>query len=166
MLNKYKNVLLLFMLICYLLPIFYVYVYYDSNTSISNIICNEKLKYYILFFMWLMGIGTILYELERKDIYSQIFMYLLLIGIYVLIYVNENNIIHYVFAFLSFIVILFFMLRHCYLKDCNIILLSSLLLEFLILLYIVKNINKNIFYSEILYLLNFAFYYLYLHFIT
>jgi hypothetical protein len=116
--------------------------------------------------MWLMGIGTILYELERKDIYSQIFMYLLLIGIYVLIYVNENNIIHYVFAFLSFIVILFFMLRHCYLKDCNIILFSSLLLELLILLYIVKNINKNIFYSEILYLLNFAFYYLYLHFIT
>jgi hypothetical protein len=158
-----KNEILLFMIICYLLPILYVYYNYNSNGSISNIICDNNCKYYILFFMFLMGIGTLLYEVERNDVYSLIFISLLLIGIYSLICINETHIIHYFFAFFVFIVILCFMIRHCYLTDCNIILLSSLLLEILILLYITININKNIFYGEILYILNFAFYYLYLH---
>jgi hypothetical protein len=160
-----KNVLLSFMIFCYILPILFVYFNYDSNNSVSNIICNDNCKNYILFFMFLMGIATLLYELERGDVYSQIIIFVLLIGIYFLIYVNETYTIHYFFAFLVFSTILFFMIRHCYLKDCDIILLSSLILEILILFYIIMNINENIFYSEIVYILNFAFYYLYLHFI-
>jgi hypothetical protein len=115
--------------------------------------------------MFLMGIGTFLYELERNDIYSQIIICILLIGIYGLIYVNETYTLHYYFAFVVFIAILFFMIRHCYLTDCNVILLTSLHLEILTLFFIVININENIFYGEIFYILNFAFYYLYLHFI-
>ena len=90
---------------------------------------------------------------------------ILLIGIYGLIYKNETHKIHYVFAFLVFMSILFFMTRQCYLKDCDVILSSSLFLEILTLFYIIININKNIFYGETIYILNFAFYYLYLHFI-
>jgi hypothetical protein len=160
-----KNVLLLFMIICYLLPILFVCYNYNSNNSVSNIICNDKCKYYILFFMFFMGIGTLLYELERNDIYSQITIGALLIGIYGLIYVNETYIIHYYFSFLVFIAILFFMIRQCYLTDCNIILLSSLCLGMVTLFFIIININENIFYGEIVYILNFFFYYLYLHFI-
>jgi hypothetical protein len=160
-----KNVLLLLMIICYVLPIYYVYYYYNSNNSISNIICNDNCKYYILFYMFLMGVCTLLYELERNDIYSIFCVSLLVIGIYGLICVNETNIIHYIFAFLVFTSILFFMMRHCYLFYCNIILLSSLFLEILALLFIIINIRKNIFYGEVIYILNFAFYYLYLHFI-
>ena len=73
--------------------------------------------------MFLMGIGTLLYEIERNDIYSQIIICILLIGIYGLIYVNETYTIHYFFAYVVFIAIVFFMIRHCYLTDCNIILL-------------------------------------------
>jgi hypothetical protein len=143
----------------------FVYYNYTSNNSVSNVICDNKCKHYILVFMFLMGIGTILYELERNDKYSQIIICLLLIGIYGLIYFNETYTIHYYFAFLVFIAILFFMIRHCYLTNFNLILMSSLYLEFFTLFYILTNINDNIFYGEIIYILNFAFYYLYLHFI-
>lgn len=160
-----KNILLLFMIICYLLPIMFVFYNYTSNKSVSNIICDNKCKYYILFFMFLMGLATLLYELERNDKYSQIIIFILLIGIYGLIYVNETNIIHYYFAFVVFIAILYFMIRHCYLTNCNIILILSLCLQIITLFLIIKNINDNIFYLEIIYILNFAFYYLYLHFI-
>jgi hypothetical protein len=160
-----KNVLLMFMILCYLLPIYYVYYNYNSNNSVSNIICNTNCKYFILFFMFLMGIGTLLYELERNDRYSIVLICLLLIGIYGLICVDETHIIHYIFAFIVFTAILFFMIRHCFLVKCNTILLSSLFLEIVMLLFIIANINENIFYSEVIYILNFAFYYLYLHFI-
>jgi len=159
-----KNTLLAFMILCYLLPIIFVYYNYNSNNSVSNIICDNNCKYYILFFMFLMGIGTLLYELERNDKYSQIIIYVLLIGIYGLIYVNEMHIIHYYFASLVFIAILLFMIRHCYLTNCNVVLITSLFLEIITLFYILININ-NIFFGEIIYILNFAFYYLYLHFI-
>ena len=163
--NMSKNSLLLFMIICYLVPICYVYYNYNFNNSVSNIICNDNCKHHILFFMLLMGIGTMLYELERNDRYSKFLIGTLLIGIYGLIWVNETNNIHYFFALLAFIAILFFMMRHCYLTDCNLILLSSLFLQIFMLLFIIININENIFYGEIVYILNFAFYYLYLHFI-
>ena len=159
-----KNTLLAFMILCYLLPIIFVYYNYNSNNSVSNIICDNNYKYYILFFMFLMGIGTLLYELERNDKYSQIIIYVLLIGIYGLIYVNEMHIIHYYFASLVFIAILLFMIRHCYLTNCNVVLITSLFLEIITLFYILIDIN-NIFFGEIIYILNFAFYYLYLHFI-
>ena len=53
-----KDYLLLFMIVCYLTPIYYVYFYYESNHSVSNIICNDNCKKTILFFMLLMGVGT------------------------------------------------------------------------------------------------------------
>ena len=160
-----KNILLSFMLLCYLLPIMFVFYNYTSNTSVSNVICNDNCKHYILFFMFLMGIGTLLYEFERNDKYSQIIIFVLLLGIYGLIYINETNTIHYFFAFAVFMAILLFMIRHCYLINCNAILMSSLYLEIITLFFILININDNIFYGEIVYILNFAFYYLYLHFI-
>lgn len=160
-----KNTLLTFMILCYLIPIIIVCYNYTSNNSVSSIICHENRKHYIFIFIFLMGVGTTLYELERNDKYSQIIIYLLLIGIYGVILINETHIIHYYFTFVVFIAILFFMIRHCYIKNCNTILMSSLYLEILILFLIIININGNIFYGEIIYILNFAFYYLYLHFI-
>jgi hypothetical protein len=116
--------------------------------------------------MFLMGIGTLLYEYERNDWITQIIICILLIGLYGLIYKNETHKIHYFFAFLVFIAILFFMIRHCYLTNCHSALILSLYLEIFTLLVIIINIykNENIFYSEIFYILNFAFFYLYLHF--
>ena len=113
-----------------------------------------------------MGSATLLYEYERNDRITQIIICILLIGLYGLIYINETHKIHYFFAFLVFIAILVFMIRHCYLTNCQSILILSLYFEIVALLIIVIDINKNnnIFYSEIFYILNFAFFYLYLHF--
>ena len=158
-----KNVLLSFMIFFYLFPILFVYYNYNYNNSVSNVISVNKC--YIFIFMFFMGIATLLYELERNDKYSQIIIFLLLIGIYGVIYFNETHIFHHNFAFLVFIVILFFMIRHCYLTNCNAILISSLCLQIFTLFYMLININDNIFYGEIIYILNFAFFYLYLHFI-
>jgi hypothetical protein len=160
-----KNGLLLFMLICYAMPIYYVYSNYVSNHSVSNIICDDTCKYHILFFMFLMGIGTLLYEMKRNDTYSTLFIGILLIGIYGLLFMNESHTIHYFFAFLVFLSILLFMIRHCYVTGCDMILSSSLVVAMITLLCIIVQMNKNIFYGEIIYLLNFAFFYLYLHFI-
>ena len=161
-----KNSLLLFMILCYAIPIMIVYYNYHGNTSVSNIISDKKHKYYILFFMMLMGIGTIMYELERRDVYSLRLIFILLIGIYGVVSVDEIVYTgpHYFFAFLAFSSILLFMFRHCYLHLCNNILYSSLLLAISILFYIILNIKQPIYMSEVMYILNFAFFYLYLHF--
>lgn len=160
-----RNVWLLFMLLVYFIPIAFVYYKYNSNSSVSNVICDKECKYHILFFMVLMGFGALLYELERDDTYSILFISILLFGLYGLLFMNESYTIHYFFAFCVFFAILFFMARHCYLTNYNKILSLSLLLETITLLFIVLNISGNIFISEIVYIVNFAFYYLYLHFI-
>lgn len=109
--------------------------------------------------------GTLLYEIERNDTYSTILISIVLIGIYGLLFMNESYTIHYFFAFLVFLSILLFMIRHCYVTGCDIVLSSSLLVAIITLLSIVVQMNQNIFYGEIIYILNFAFFYLYLHFI-
>jgi len=56
-------------------------------------------------------------------------------------------------------------LMYCYLTNHVMILFVSLVLEMVMLFYIMINVNTNIFYGEIIYILNFAFFYIYLHFI-
>ncbi len=151
---------------CYVFPILMVIYQYQSNSSVSNIICDEACKNSILFFMGLMGVGTLLYEWERNDTYSQLFIFILLVGLYGLISINESNSLHYVFAFFVFTAILCFMIRHCYLTTCDTVLSASLFVQILVLLFILSNMNESIFYPEVIYILNFAFYYLYLHAIS
>jgi len=111
--------------------------------------------------MLLMGAIAVLYEIERNDNVSTILICLLLIGIYGLMCIT--NTIHYLFAFLVFITILCFMARHK--KDQT--LFCSFLLEVVALLLIVRTMTKkgDIFFYEVFYLLNFAFFYIYLHFL-
>uniref|UniRef100_A0A6C0BA00 Uncharacterized protein n=1 Tax=viral metagenome TaxID=1070528 RepID=A0A6C0BA00_9ZZZZ len=160
-----KNTYLLFMIFCYLIPIFIVYFNYDSHHSVSSIICSNKHKYIILFFMFLMGLGTILYEVERKDKFSTIIITMLLFSLYGLICINEKSILHFIFSFLTFAFIITFMIRHYILTKYNTVLLISLLFEILFALYSVIQLQKNIFFSEVLLLANFAFYFIYLHFL-
>jgi hypothetical protein len=115
--------------------------------------------------MLLMGIGALLYENERNDNISMILISLLLIGIYGLITINETNDIHYIFTGLVFISILCFMIRHLTILGFPSLLILSLSLELVALIYIVFNIKENIFFAEVFYILNFAFFYLYLHFL-
>ena len=160
MLNK----LLFLMLISYSIPIIYVYLNYKKNNSISNILSNKNINHKIFFFMILMGFFSILYEIERKDKISLLMISILLIGIYGILKINENNKIHYIYAILIFISILGFMINHCKKQKSN-ILNFLLFLQIFILETTIIDFRYNIFYNEVFYVLNFAIYYLYLHFI-
>ena len=98
--NITNDFLLFLMLSFYLFPIIYVYIYYDNNPSISNIISNDNSKYIILFFMILMGITTILYEYKRNDIYSIIIISILLVSIYIYSYTLQKTIYYIIYLLL------------------------------------------------------------------
>jgi len=159
-----KDILLLWMVASYSIPIFICFFAYSYNASISNIICNEHYKYIILISMVYMGFFTLLYELERYDIISFGTMILALINIYGLIYVNECNYLHYIFAGVVFLSILIFMANQCYLTN-SIPLIYSFIFEIILFLLIVFYISSGIFLYECLFLLNFDFFYVYLHFV-
>lgn len=115
--------------------------------------------------MFLMGIGTTLYELKRSDKYSQIFISIILIGIYFLVWFDESYTSHYFFAGSVFLGITLFMIRHVLSSNYNRILVGSLTLAVLLSLIAIITTNRDVLYTEVLYILNFAFYYLYLHFL-
>ena len=153
---------------CYLLPFYKIYLNYDNNYTISNILTDENNKNTILFYSLPLCITTIIYEIQRKDIYSSIPIFFLLIGIIPVIIINENEILHSIFAFQVFISILCFMTRNCLLYKRYIFLMISLFAEYWLFLSIALNMNKNknIFYCEYYFIINFLFYYLHLHFIS
>ena len=159
----YKNILLGFMIMVYLIPIIYIYYYYNQNKSVSNIICDSKCRKNILFFMVIMGLLAILYEIERNDNISLILIITILIGIYGVIFINEKKKTHYLFATIVFLSIIGFMIRNCYRIRCNFLYLL-LFIQIILLFTTIINIKGNIFYSEVFFILNFALYYLYLHY--
>jgi hypothetical protein len=169
--NKSYRIILLGMLLIYLLAIYCVYDEYtkcNNAESISHIL--KKCEGQVFILMLLMGFLTCLYEyyinLCNKKIMPFCCIIFLLIGIYGLLIYDVNYPIHYFFACISFISILFFMTywfnnnnnnnkKKTFIKSsCIIQYLLSLLLILLMLL------NKNILYIEGLILLNFAIFYI------
>ena len=140
---------------------------YKNNTSLSNILCDEKCCFKIIKFFFIMCIFIILYEINRSDIFSLVIIILLICNIYGIIKIDETYLLHYVLTFFIFVLILLFTYYHNNL-------FNSLILKYLfytqciigfsniILLY-----NINVFLiNETLYLLNFAIFYIVLHFIN
>jgi hypothetical protein len=160
--KNYKNNLLFLIILTYIIPISIVYYSYSSNKCISNIITNDSCKNIILLFMILMGFFTILYEIERNNNISLFCIITLLLSIYGVIYYNEKNNIHYIFAFILFTSIIIFMYNHCCIEKCN-ILYISLIIQIILSILTVINIKRNIFNKEIILIINFALFYLYLH---
>ena len=160
----YRNILLGLMIMVYLIPIIYVYYYFKDNKSVSSIICDDKCRGNILFFMGIMGLITIIYELERKDNITLLLILSLLIGIYGVIKTEESCKIHYIFAGIVFLSIFAFMARNCWKNGCF-FLYFLLFLQLLMIISTIININNDIFYQEVIFIVNFAFFYLYLHYI-
>ena len=162
MINK-NDILLLLILITYIIPIFYVFNEYKNNPSISNIICDDKNKYIIFFSMVIMGFFTILYELNRSST-SLICIILLLFGICGVIFIYESLIVHYFFALIVFSSIMYFMYYYC--KCINDFMLHfTFMLQINFIMLIVSNLGNN-FFGEVFFILNFAAFYLLLHFYT
>lgn len=143
--------------------------------------------------MSLMTIFTLLYEYHR-DYYatatatdatdevmcnkhkSILSIIVILIGIFGVITVPETNeLVHYTFAGAVFFSIVAFMVLHCnecksslqfaeYYSNLRIILYIQLLFLTITIIGVVT--NAPIFYIEVLFIVNFAVFYLYLHYIT
>jgi len=163
---KMHNILLLCMIVTFLFMVIYIYCNYCKNPSISNIITSDDCKYIILVGMIIMNIFTILYELERKDDISLIIIIFLLIGIYGVIFIKEENNIHFVFAAIVFLAIISFMVKHfiCSKKKENDILFILLFLQSLLFIITLSNLDNNIFFLEVFYIITFAVFYIVLHF--
>jgi len=115
--------------------------------------------------MIVMNIFTILYEIERKDNISLLIIIFLLIGIYGVIFIKEQNNIHYVFAGIVFLAIISFMVKHfiCNKKE-NDILFILLSLQSLLFIITLSNLDNDIFFLEVFYIITFAVFYIVLHF--
>jgi len=169
--NYISNFLLLMMLLSYCIPIGYVYSNYhpEENNSVSSVIGSKQCQLYILVGMILMGIFTVLYELKRGCKLSLCSILVVLVGIYGVILIKENEKMHYVFGSLVFVGIICFMTIHCKdskdSKDIDFLRLS-LYLQFVFSIFLLVCFKKNIdiFFCEVLLIINFAVFYLFLHF--
>ena len=167
-----KTDLLYTMCTCYMIPILYVAYQYDNNQTISSIISLEENRMIIFTPMICMCLCAIYYEVLRDCTFSFFTMLGLVIGIFGSILVSEKQEEHFRYAELVFISILLFMGNHCIQKRDGFSIMMFLL-QFDILIYLMnyciiepENCTDNsVFVAEVFYLLLFAIYYLYLHFV-
>jgi hypothetical protein len=158
-----QNVLFLTMLGIYANVIYNVYHHYTIfDGSISSILKQKECNEYVLPYMTLMGLVTLVYEFIRRDIVSFVSILVLLIGIYGVIVYDNTMFIHYIYGFLAFISILCFMIYHCYRNNKNKIFFFSVFIQ--LFLFIMLFLQTQILHCEIYLLLNFAFFFIYLHF--
>lgn len=162
---KNKDALLGLMLVSYLVPILYIYSSYSTNPSVSNNICHPNSQTIILSSMMLMGFFTILYEIERNDNISFLSMNFLLFGIYGVICIDEWNPLHYLFAGIILLSIMYFMINNHHNQQSDILTLLLVLQWIFLLLLLVNMELANFFIIEVIFILNFAFYYFYLHYL-
>jgi len=101
------HVLLLTMIISYTIPILYVYNRFQPNNTLSDIICDQSCKNTILYSMCVMGIFTFLYEIQRKDIESILYIVIILFSIYGLLQNSVETMSHYFYATVCFFVYFF-----------------------------------------------------------
>jgi len=159
-----QNALFLSMILTYMYVIYNVYNYYTINDgSISSILKNKDCNQIVFTNMTIMGLITIFYELLRYDIFSFFSIVAILIGIVGVLFYDHTNIIHFVYCFVVFTSILVFMFHHCYKKGNNLLLYLSFYIQEILCAVIF--LQTNIINCEIYLLANFAFFYIYLHFI-
>ena len=187
------NVLLTLMLASYAVPIVFVYYKYataaaaanDSSAcrSISSIITSTEpfclftqfqTRYFIALCMLTMAGFTVLYEIQRpgqSGRWSLAAILVLLCGIFGVIFVPEQNPTHYLFAAAAFFSIIGFMIGHTFYGTSGSVAENLRILLYVQFLFTVITVfgviqDAPIFIVETLFLLNFAVFYLYLHYTT
>ena len=131
-------------------------------------------RHFIAACMLLMAVFTLAYEYQRcvtqHTRWSLFAIIALLIGIFGVIFIPEHDSTHYIFAATAFFAIVGFMVGHTYYggdtADTADTLRILLYAQFLFMVVTVIGVIQDapIFASEVLFLLNFAIFYLYLHY--
>ena len=128
-------------------------------------------RHFIALCMLIMAGFTVLYEYQRQR-WSLAAIIVLLCGIFGVIFIPEQNHTHYIFAAAAFFAIIGFMCGHTFhhnkSTDTHNNLRLLLYAQFLFTLVTIIGVIQDtaIFAAEALFLLNFAIFYLYLHFST
>ena len=159
------DVALSMMLLCYGIALCSLLCRYQSNSSVSNLLADQVCRNIVWWAAIGLGITTIWYEWIRRDRVSLGIIMGLLIGLVGVFMIPEGNCTHTVSAFVVFGMIVLFMGYHI---RRNPILMVSFILQCIwsvATLYYIQYDN-HMFLGEALLILNFAFYYLYLHFIS
>jgi hypothetical protein len=196
-----QTIILTLMLLAYIAPVAFVYYKYntaaDSATgtrSISSIITSQEpffgevaplfqTRYFIAVCMLIMTGFTVFYEYQRcidylhSRMWSLASISVLLVGILGVIFVTEQDPVHYIFAAAAFFAIVGFMIGHTFTAtgttgtastDIHDILRILLYAQILFMVVTVIGVIQDaaIFSIEALFLANFAIFYLYLHYHT
>lgn len=183
------------MLAAYAIPIMFVYYKYRTaatatTRSISSIITSKEPfitfsenttpllcmasaiqdRHFIAGCMFIMAGFTVLYEYQRQR-WSLATILVLLCGIFGVIFIPEQNHAHYIFAGAAFFAIVAFMVWHTFCgtsidihDNLRILLYAQILFMVITVIGVIQ--DTAIFAIEALFLLNFAIFYLYLHFST
>lgn len=184
------------MLAAYAIPIMFVYYKYRTASaaatrSISSIITSKEPlitvseniptpllciasaiqdRHFIAGCMFIMAGFTVLYEYQRQR-WSLAAIIVLLCGIFGVIFIPEQNHTHYIFAGAAFFAIVGFMIGHTFCAtniethdNLRMLLYAQILFMVITVIGVIQ--DTVIFAIEALFLLNFAIFYLYLHFST
>jgi hypothetical protein len=150
------------MIVFYAWMILFFLLKCDKETnSISFVLCKEENQCVFLILLFLMGICTIFYEKYRKNVVSSLLLFLLIISIGTLLFFEEKSSCHLYLSYFIFICILLFMNLH---KKNHYGLYLSFLLQCVLGIWILLDEHSFIIVEGLL-LLNFAIYYICLHFI-
>jgi hypothetical protein len=105
-----------------------------------------------------------MYEINRNDIMSCCYVIIIIMGIFGVVCSKENTIIHNIMAAIVFITIICFMIHH--LNDSE-VLKFILFIQIVLVIIVAKEQydNTNIFFTESILIINFAVFYICLHFI-
>jgi hypothetical protein len=195
-----QTIILTLMLLAYIAPVAFVYYKYNTaatataTRSISSIITSQEpffsevaplfqTRYFIAVCMLIMTGFTVMYEYQRcidylhSRMWSLASISILLVGIFGVIFVPEQDPVHYIFAVAAFFAIVGFMIGHTFTAtgataaaaaDIHDILRILLYAQILFMIVTVIGVLQNaaIFTIEALFLANFAIFYLYLHYHT
>jgi hypothetical protein len=135
-------------------------------------------RHFIAACMFVMAVFTVLYEHQRCVMYmnsswwSLSVIVILLLGIFGVIFVPETNPVHYIFAAAAFFAIIGFMTWHTYYESSsgpdsisdNLRILLYAQILFMVITVIGVLQDAPIFATEVMFLMNFAVFYLYIHF--
>ena len=158
------NGLLCLLLLCYSIPIFFVWKTYNENNTLSNVLNKKDICNIVSVFMLSMCIVTLLYEHIKNDkinVYLIISLLLLIQGI---IHIDENEICHEIVTVFALFIVVIYMIYNTFKYKYNMLWLYIILGVFLIWRIITGHLNgQEIFKEEVSFLVVFAMFFVHSH---
>ena len=159
-----KHILFSLILTTYFYGIYIVSLYCNENEpSISEILTKTEVQLNIILTTIVFSIFSIFYESLRHNKISFISYLIVILGLFGLLFVNNNiQPYHDIFAFMTFIFIFIFMTLTVKNWTCYYIVCIQVFIS--IMLFLTRK-HAEFFGYELLFLVIFAIYYIYLHFL-